>query len=296
MTTATKPAADAFRQIVLSDAEFADIAARAYNDFGLHLHDGKKDLVHARLVRRLRVLNMGSFSEYVSLLDRPEGQEERLQMLSALTTNVTHFFRESHHFDILTEQVLPPLLSRIRSGGRLRIWSAGCSAGQEPYSIAATVLKAIPDARDLDVLILATDVDPQILGHAERGEYRREDLDALPATQYDLLFGGDQTGDHLKIREDVRSLIRFGVLNLIEDWPMKGRFDVIFCRNVAIYFDKPTQSRLWQRFSDLLSDPGFLMIGHSERLSKPAIDQFDAVGTTAFKKKSRDAQTTTTLN
>lgn len=275
-----------------TDADFAVIARRAHRDFGLHLPETKKDLVYSRLIKRLRQLGLRDFRAYCGLLEAADGAEERMHMLSALTTNVTHFFREEHHFALLRETVLPPLLAAARTGRRVRLWSAGCSAGQEPYSLAFTLLDLCPDAARFDIRILATDVDPEILARAEAGVYPKSELGALSKAVSQRLIDEPEPGsDSFSIGEKARALIRFGLLNLIEDWPMRGSFDIIFCRNVAIYFDKETQARLWSRFGTLIPTGGYLFIGHSERVSGAAEANFRSVGVTAYHKLDR-AQTT----
>jgi chemotaxis protein methyltransferase CheR len=266
-----------------TDEDFALIARRAQAEFGLHLTAAKKDLVYSRLSKRLRHLNLGDFRSYCRLLEAPGGEAERIEMLSALTTNVTHFFREEHHFKTLREQVLPPLIAAARAGRRVRLWSAGCSAGQEPYSLAFTVLDAFPEAARHDLRILATDVDPAILARAREGVYDLDEAKSLPEAlraQHvrDLGRGRFALGDK------ARQLITYAELNLMHDWPMRGPFDVIFCRNVAIYFDKETQSRLWQRFAQILAPEGVLFIGHSERVSGPAAGQLAVTGVTTYRK------------
>ncbi len=209
-------------------------------------------------------------------------------MLSALTTNVTHFMREEHHFRLLRETVLPPLLARVRSGNRLRLWSAGCSAGQEPYSLAFTLLALCPEAPRLDIRILATDVDPEILDRARAGNYRTEELSAIPEPARSQHVERSRDGTCFSIGAAPRALIRFAELNLIEAWPMRGRFEIIFCRNVAIYFDKATQERLWSRFATMLAPGGHLFIGHSERISGEAEAQFRSVGVTVYRHETRN--------
>ena len=272
---------------VFTDADFAAIARLAQQDFGLNLTDAKKDLVYSRLTRRLRHLGLSDFHSYYRILESDTGGSERMAMLSALTTNVTHFFREDHHFARLRDTVLPPLIAAARAGGRLRIWSAGCSSGQEPYSLALTLLDLCPEAARFDIRILATDVDPVILQKAKAGIYRDEEVKSLPeALQKRYLQPVPNDMKHFALAAKPRELIRFGELNLIADWPMRGPFDVIFCRNVAIYFDKATQARLWSRFADLLTAEGHLFIGHSERIDGPAADRFAAAGVTSYRKIS----------
>lgn len=267
----------------LSDTDFAFIVSKSKTDFGLNLSNDKIALVQSRLTKRLRHLGLSDFSAYCSFLSTSDGQEESIQMLSALTTNVTHFFREKHHFDRLVADILPDLRIKAESGKRIRIWSAGCSAGQEPYSIAATILANWPSAPSFDVKILATDVDPEILAVASAGLYSDQDIEGVAVQYRDLLFETSPEGKH-HIRQDVSSLIKFGNLNLISDWPMSGKFDVIFCRNVAIYFDKPTQVRLWERFYNILTPNGTLNIGHSERLSGDIAKKFESAGVTMYRR------------
>ena len=266
-----------------TDQDFQIIANRAQADFGLHLTLAKKDLAYSRLTKRLRALGLADFNSYCRLIETEEGAGERMQMLSALTTNVTHFFREDHHFRTLREQVLPPLIATARAGGRVRLWSAGCSAGQEPYSLAFTLLGLCPEAAKLDIRILATDVDPVIIAKAKAGIYDNDELKSLPDTAK-AQHVTDMGGGRFAIGAKARELISFGELNLMQDWPIKGPFDVIFCRNVAIYFDKDTQSRLWSRFAELLPAGGYLCIGHSERVAGPASTSLETVGVTTYRK------------
>lgn len=275
-------------RIQFSEADFKTIADLAMRDFGLHLTMAKRDLVYSRLLKRLRSLGLESFRDYCALLTGPQGESERNAMLSALTTNVTHFFREDHHFKLLREVALPPLIKSAREGGRVRIWSAGCSAGQEPYSLAFTVLSLCPEAARLNFRILATDVDPEILAKAEAGRYSEEERKAIPEPMRKFIEPVSAT--QFTIGSAARELITFGRLNLIENWPISGPFQVIFCRNVAIYFDKPTQARLWARFGELLSPESHLCIGHSERIAGPAEQMFRAVGVTAYQKLGPGAQ------
>jgi chemotaxis protein methyltransferase CheR len=273
-------------RIPFSDADFHTIADLAMRDFGLHLTLAKRDLVYSRLLKRLRGLGLDSFTDYCNLLTSPQGEAERTAMLSALTTNVTHFFREDHHFKLLREVALPPLIKLAREGGRVRIWSAGCSAGQEPYSLAFTVLGLCPEAAKLNLRILATDVDTEILAKAERGTYPEEERKAVPEALRRFI---EPAQGGFAIGPAARELITFGKLNLIENWPISGPFQVIFCRNVAIYFDKATQARLWARFGDLMSPEGHLCIGHSERVAGPAEQMFRTVGVTAYQRLSAAA-------
>jgi len=175
------------------------------------------------------------------------------------------------------------LRANSNSGNRLRIWSAGCSAGQEPYSIAAAILESWPDVADLDFRILATDVDPDILRAAKSGKYGDDEISKIPTNYRQIMFPKFCSGDTL-LSPKVSELIKFARINLIEDWPMTGKFDVIFCRNVAIYFDKRTQANLWKRLHNILTPGGVLFIGHSERLSEHIEDKFDSIGVTTYRR------------
>ncbi|MFQ1700160.1 CheR family methyltransferase [Loktanella agnita] len=272
-------------EYAFSDRDFARIAALANAKYGIYLQSSKKALVYSRLARRLRALNLSDFETYCDLLQQADSGGEEEHLLSALTTNVTHFFREKHHFDFLRNQLLPDLVARAKSGAAVRVWSSACSAGQEAYCIAAMVLDACAEAGTLDIRILATDIDPQIIVKAKQGIYPKDQQNAIP-DQYRAIMIDTSKGDeaHFCMHKKLGNLISFGQLNLIADWPMRRPFDVIFCRNAAIYFDKNTQSRLWGRFADALTPEGHLMIGHSERLCGPAEQRFASVDITTYRK------------
>jgi chemotaxis protein methyltransferase CheR len=290
MAHSSKAGSDLTPSYPFSAADFATIARIAHAEFGLHLTEQKRDLVYSRLTKRLRALGLRDFAAYCALLDSPRGEAERTELLSALTTNVTHFFRENHHFATLRDEALPRLVAAARKGERIRLWSAGCSAGPEPYSMAMTILEAYPDAANLDLLILATDIDPQILDRAQEGRYTTEELANVPVAMRHKFFekpGPNETTQ--RAGAALRALIRFRSLNLIADWPMRGPFDVIFCRNVAIYFDKSTQSQLWSRFADHLKPEGWLFVGHSERLQGPAADTLVSCGVTTYRHTTQRA-------
>ncbi|HLZ73803.1 protein-glutamate O-methyltransferase [Phenylobacterium sp.] len=271
-------------EFVFTEGDFRKIAAMVHGDAGIALHETKATLVYSRLAKRLRALGLASFQDYCALVAGKDGLDERQKMLAALTTNVTRFFREPHHFDHLRDKVLPPLLSAARAGGKIRIWSAACSSGQEPYSAAMTILAAAPDAPSLDIKILATDIDPNMVAEARQGIYTPSLLAGIPD---DLRRRWTAPSAHrpgsVQIAEEARALITFNELNLIGDWPMKGKFDAIFCRNVAIYFDDDTQARLWSRFAPLLKVGGHLYIGHSERVAGPAASAFEPDGITTYR-------------
>jgi len=263
----------------LTADDFRRIADVLREDSGIHLPDGKAALVYSRLAKRLRLLGLESFDAYCALIGGTEGGEERRSMLTALTTNVTRFFREPHHFEHLKRQIADRLAAKARAGGRVRFWSAGCSTGEEPYSIALTLLSALPEAGELDVRILATDIDTKVVATARAGVYDAEDLAQIPVALRGRVKAHGNPGEYA-IDDSVKRLITFNELNLMREWPMKGRFDAIFCRNVAIYFDEPTQERLWGRFAERLDPAGHLHVGHSERVSDP---RFQSDGLTSYR-------------
>ena len=273
-------------EFLFTDEDFRRVSAMLHADSGIHLPDSKATLVYSRLAKRLRGLGLRSFRDYCELIAGSEGAGERQAMLAALTTNVTRFFREPHHFDHLHDHLLPGLIQEAKAGGRVRLWSAGCSTGQEPYSIALTVLSAFPDAGGYDFRILATDIDPVVLETAKAATYGADAIAAIPAPMRKRWL--EQVGGEggWRMAQAVRDLIAFRELNLNGPWPIKGWFQAIFCRNVAIYFEEPTQARIWSRFGDLMTERARLYIGHSERVNDD--DRFQSDGLTVYRlKRSR---------
>jgi chemotaxis protein methyltransferase CheR len=289
MTTAIRSTRDGRNQplvegeFLFTNDDFNAIARMLYDDAGIALAESKASLVYSRLAKRLRALGLESFRDYCQLVAGSEGLSERQNMLAALTTNVTRFFREPHHFDHLKTKVLPDLIARAKARGRVRIWSAGCSTGQEPYSIALTILDALPDAANYDIRLLASDIDPNVVATGRTAVYSDEAVQPVPAKLRDrwMVRVKDGGRDAWGCGEEMRRLVSFRELNLMGNWPMKGTFDVIFCRNVVIYFDEPTQARIWSRFAPLLNPGGRLYVGHSERVSDMA--RFDTDGLTTYR-------------
>lgn len=265
------------REFEMTRADFEFIRDLAYSQTGIVLPDRKRHMVYSRLCRRLRALNIQSFHQYCDYLRREEA--EMGQFINALTTNLTSFFREKHHFNFLQEQLVP--LWQRRKDRRLRVWSSACSTGEEPYSIAMT-LEPYFSASPWDLKILATDLDTNVLAKAENGLYPPENLESLPASLVEKYF--QRQGEMSKVRNSAKNLVFFRQLNLLESWPMQGPFDVIFCRNVLIYFDNPTKQKIIQKFRQLLSDDGFLFIGHSETLHQIS-DEFELIGQTIYRPK-----------
>jgi chemotaxis protein methyltransferase CheR len=252
---------------------------------GIALSDVKKDMVYSRLARRIRHLHLTSFSQYLDLI-RDENGPEIGDFINSITTNLTSFFREGHHFEMLAGQVLPELLAARADTQRLRIWSAGCSTGEEPYTIAMVLREAIPRIDSWDIRILATDLDSGVLATAKSGLYAEDRITGIDSKRQRRWFlrGKGQHAGKVRVRPELQDMIVFKQLNLMGDWPMRGVFDVIFCRNVVIYFDKPTQRILFSRYSDVLHDNGFLFVGHSESLYK-VTDQFQLLGQTVYRKR-----------
>lgn len=255
----------------LSDYEFDRISGLVYSLCGINLGSGKKELVTARLAKRLNELKLQSYDAYLKYLSGDESGYELLQLIDVITTNVTSFFREMHHFDYIREHILPEY--KIKSE-KIRVWSAGCSSGEEPYSMAVLLFEEIGNLMFRDVKILATDISTNILTKAKEGVYDKQLVDGIPKTLLSKYFDAFTDRDgygrilyNFKVKSDIKSVVRFARLNLIEDWPMKGPFKIIFCRNVMIYFDKKTQEKLVGKYYGLLETGGHLFIGHSENLS-----------------------------
>ncbi len=280
---AQKQPAEDSREYEMTDADFRFIAKVLLDEAGISLADSKGPLVYSRLAKRLRKLGISSFKAYCAFLETEDGKEERQNLLSALTTNVTHFFREPHHFETLKNEILPPLMEQAREGRRVRLWSAGCSNGQEPYSIAMTLLSLMPDAANYDIKILATDIDSNVLSQARAGVYNDNVAEAIPAEHKRTFFKQDKSTKTWQVAPQLRSIISFKELNLIRPWPVKGPFDAIFCRNVVIYFEQTTQEPLWEKFASVLAPKAWMFIGHSERITGPAEKSFETVGVTTYR-------------
>jgi chemotaxis protein methyltransferase CheR len=273
MTIASAPSGSQLREreFELLDADFDALREIIKIRAGIHLSVGKKELVYGRVSRRLRHLKLRTFAEYRRLLESNEA--ELVEFCNAMTTNLTSFFRESHHFDYLREHVLEPRLRDPRASRRIRIWSAACSSGEEPYSIAMVVRETLQDLGQWDVRILATDLDTEILARATAGVYPEDRLKALSRQRMLKHFSATPgRPGHFSVAPELASLITFKQLNLTRDLPMTGPLDAIFCRNVIIYFDKDTQRDLFARIAVLQRSDDALFLGHSESLFKVSED------------------------
>lgn len=252
--------------IELSDDQFQQVRDLAYKLAGINLSAGKEGLVKARLLKRMRALHIHSFDEYLDMVGESEHQDELWSMIDVLTTNKTSFFRESRHFDFVRDRIVP---AARMSGQPLRIWCAGCSSGEEPYTLAIVIREAWPETTSEQVRILATDISMRMLDLARDGVYSQENLADLPTDLRQRHFAAVNCKGRIcwQVKPETRRLVQFARLNLMDDWPMRGLFDAVFCRNVMIYFDKPTQQHLISRFGAVIRPGGHLFVGHSESLS-----------------------------
>lgn len=250
----------------LTDAQFERISSLLQRACGIALNTGKQELVRGRLAKRLRALGISNFSDYLDHLDADETGDELTQMVDVLTTNKTSFFREPQHFECLAQDVLPALAAR---GGGIRTWSAGCSSGEEAYSLAIVLCECLPEEAHREARILATDICTRMVAATREAVYGEEALRGVAPglVQKHFVRVGTQRPRRFRVADHARRLVRSARLNLMETWPMTGPFDIIFCRNVMIYFDRPTRQGLVERFRDILAPDGRLFVGHSESLT-----------------------------
>ncbi len=262
------------QNVILTDQDFHKISDLVYEHCGINLHAGKKELVRARLAKRLRQGNFKTFPEYMKhVLEDTTGQEFSI-LIDSLSTNLTSFFREGQHFEFLQNKFLPSLLEhkRQKRDFRIRAWSAGCSSGEEPYSVAITLLDAVVGQGRWDIKVLATDISTSVLEVAQAGIYDKQRVQPVSPMQRQRYFqvSHEQSEHIFEVNQNLKDVVIFRYLNLMKNWPIDtrhGGLDFIFCRNVMIYFDKPTQGRLVSRFWDILSSGGILFTGHSESLT-----------------------------
>lgn len=268
----------------LLDSDFNCLRQLISTYTGISLSEHKRDLVYGRLSKRLRAHGLTRFRDYCSLLkDDPDNELELF--INAITTNLTSFFRERHHFEFITDELIHMLQQRYYTYRRLRIWSAGCSTGEEPYSLAIILRETIPDIDKLDIRILATDLDTNVVQTAACGIYPTASIVGLGSRRSRRWFlrGKGEHEGRIRAVPELRRLITFRQLNLMHDWPMRGLFDVIFCRNVVIYFDKPTKQALFERFANIMQPDSHLFIGHSETL-RNITDRFELIGKTIYRR------------
>ena len=276
------------KEFIFTDDDFNFLSELAAKTAGINLTTDKRELVYGRVSKRLRILDIDNFKDYCKLLKK-KNSEESLHFINSITTNVTSFFRENHHFEYLANNVIPDIIKSNAglSTPRLRIWSAGCSTGEEPYSIAMVLRENISDIDNWDVKILATDLDSNVLKTAKQAIYPLDRVEQVSIERKKrwMQMGCGENQDSIKIKEEIRQLVHFKQLNLTEPWPVQGIFDCIFFRNVAIYFKRPTQTSILNRFADHQQINGKLFVGHSESLIGIS-QKYQSIGQTIHKKVS----------
>ncbi len=272
------------KEFDFTDKDFQRVKKLVLEHTGICLSDIKHDMMYSRLAKRLRALRLDDFNAYIDLVD--SGDEAELgHFTNSVTTNLTSFFREQHHFDYLKNTLIPTLMKLNADTKKIRIWSAGCSTGEEPYSLAITLKETIPDSAGWDVKILATDLDTNVLETGSNGVYSMDRVNGISPSVLKRWFSkgkGEREG-LVRASSDLRDMIMFKQLNLMGEWPVKAGVDVIFCRNVVIYFDKPTQAVLFDRYAEKLRGDGYLFIGHSESLHK-VTERFKSLGKTIYQR------------
>ncbi|GAB5495201.1 MAG: protein-glutamate O-methyltransferase CheR [Phycisphaerales bacterium] len=260
----------------LGDTQFSRVSKIAFDRWGLSLSEKKLQLVSTRLAKFLRKSSFAGVDDYLDYVEQHATPADLLELFDLLSTNVTSFFREVEHFNYLEREFYTPLAkgNTTRPGKKIRIWSAACSTGPEPYSLAIQALECLPDIDKWDFKILGTDLANSAVQQAREGVYPAAMLENMPKDLLSKYFEPQGSGDDLayRVSDRVRSLVTIGQLNLMETWPFKGKFDVVFCRNVMIYFDKPTKDRLIQRICDSLHPGGILAVGSAESANKSSQD------------------------
>jgi chemotaxis protein methyltransferase CheR len=272
------------REFQFTDSDFIALRILVKEMTGINLTDSKRELVYGRVSRRLRALGLSTFGAYRELLESGDGSE-LVAFCNALTTNLTSFYRESHHFDYLRDEFLAARRSAGRRSERIRIWSSACSSGEEPYSIAMTIIETIPDWQKRDIKILATDLDSDILARAQRGCYTADRIKGIEPKRLAKFFRESREGAErtYQVVPELANLITFKQINLMHELPMSGPLDEIFCRNVVIYFDKETQRALFARIAKVQRPGDLLFLGHSETLFKVS-DDYALIGRTIYRR------------
>jgi len=276
--------ADKEREFEFTTESFNQVRKLVKSITGIVLSDGKQDMVYGRLSRRLRKLSIPDVKSYLRLVQK-DNSDELIHFVNALTTNLTSFFREPHHFEYLKSDIFPALINKNGQTKKIRIWSAGCSTGEEPYSIAMTVSDFFASYQDWDVKIIATDLDSNVVDTGKSGVYPLSRIDGV-SSDYKRRWikrGKGDKSDLVKMSNELQSMITFKQLNLLEDWPISGPIDIIFCRNVVIYFDKETQKVLFDRYANILNSEAHLLIGHSENMFN-VCHRFKTLGNTIYQK------------
>lgn len=270
------------REFAFTQKDFKFLSNTIHNRTGIVVSDDKFNMFYSRLSRRVRALKLSSFKEYCEVVKNDVDALETNELINAITTNLTAFFRENHHFDYLSETVIPELAAN-NADKKIKIWSAGCSTGEEPYSLAIT-LKEAGLSPQLSIDLQATDLDSNVLATANRGIYAMSRVEGMSRSRLKHWFlkgKGSQNG-MVRVKQELQQMITFAQLNLMDDWRVETK-DVIFCRNVIIYFNKKTKAWLVDKYADSLKPGGYLFVGHSESLYKVS-DRFELIGNTIYRK------------
>lgn len=270
------------REFTFTEKDFNRLRQISNAHTGIVVTDDKYDMYYSRLVKRVRKLGLKNFAEYVTYLEKNHNTEFT-PFIDSITTNLTSFFRENHHFDMLRNRLLPELLQKTSD---IRVWSAGCSTGEEPYSIAITLKEFSMTHGSIRPKLLATDIDTTVLAKASSGVYDVSRVNGLPKETLKRWFMRGKGGNEgmVKVSAELQQFMEFRQVNLMHEWPIKEKFHIIFCRNVVIYFDRTTKIKLLDRYANQLTDSGYLILGHSESLNG-LTDRFETVGKTVYQKK-----------
>ncbi len=274
------------REFLFTGEDFNFLRAIVSGQTGIVVVDEKEDMFYSRLARRVRELGLASFSQYCDVIKSDQEGLESICLVNAITTNLTSFFRENHHFLFLAEKVFPALVNSDADRRKLRIWSAGCSTGEEPYSIAVNICESELLDKGWNVRVLATAINSDVLAQAAKGVYsleRVEDVHARRLHRWFLKGKGSQSG-RMRVKPEVSAMVEFNTLNLVSPWSLPEPVDIIFCRNVIIYFDAKTKSALIDRMADNMNEGGYLFLGHSESLFR-VTDRFESLGNTIYRKR-----------
>ncbi|MDH5471412.1 MAG: protein-glutamate O-methyltransferase CheR [Gammaproteobacteria bacterium] len=273
------------REYEFTERDFNKLRKIANDHTGIIVTDDKYDMYYARLVKRIRSLRLASFAEYVKYLDANMATEFT-PFIDSITTNLTSFFREPHHFDMMKSTIIPDLCTRNDVMQGIKVWSAGCSTGEEPYTMAITLLEGLDGVKNAPrASILATDIDTTVLSKASRGIYEISRVEGLETSVKRRWFFRGKGSNHgnVRVSPELQNIIEFKQVNLMHEWPIKTKFHLIFCRNVVIYFDKPTKIKLLNRYADQLVEGGYMILGHSESIQGMS-DRFVTIGKTVYKK------------
>lgn len=271
-----------YHEFTMSDSDFERVSELAYLYTGIVFINQKKEMINNRLFRRLRELGLQSIAGYFPLIDN-ENKPEVSHFINAISTNLSPFFREPHHFDYLANSLCSEWQNTNATSKKIRIWSAGCSTGEEPYSIAMTLKESL-DLDSWDCDILATDLDSGLVNKGRQGVYDLGSVGSLALERKEQWFLSDETNpDIVKVKPELKEMVEFKCLNLLDLWPVVEPFDLIFCRNVALYFNEPSQAILFDRFADALKEDGYLVLGHSEKIDS-SCQRFKLVGKTIYQK------------